>query len=708
MGLRRELRVAQLTVRGAAAALVALFAALSLAGSPTRFKANPYNPHSRAAYAEQYIIEFLRPGLQIAINSAAVATDGTITVTYTIKDPMGLPLDAAGVYTPGPITLSYVAAYIPNNSEQYVAYTTRSQSGTAGTFQNAGPDSGGVTTQVGSGQYQYVFHTKAPSGFDQTATHTIGIYGNRNLSAFNLTNNYATATYNFVPNGAAVTKTRDVVATATCDNCHDQLSHHGGNRRGVQLCVMCHTPQSTDQVTGNAVDMKVMIHKIHMGSQLPSVAGGGSYKVGSTDYSTVVFPADPRRCVACHNAQSGAQQATAYLTNPSRAACGACHDNVNFATGANHPGGIQTDDSQCAVCHIPQGTMDFDASITGAHVVPVDSSLLSGLNVAITGVSNTSAGEKPAVQFTVTDNSQNAVPLSRLGSLSFTMAGPTSDYGYTSFGSDVTTPGYVTESALKASCSGPACTYNFTHSIPANASGTYAMGVEARRIESILAGTPKAQSVTYGAKNQVVYFSVDGSAIAPRRTVVQISNCNGCHVKLSLHGTLRNQTEYCVLCHNPSNTDAAQRPNATDPAQRTLPPQGINFNLLVHRIHTGDNLPALGRNYTVIGFGGSVNDFSDVRFPLMSPTGAPGDTRNCSRCHVNGSEKNLPLGKNVVTDPQGPIPRDPAITAACTGCHADTPSAAHALANTDSLGESCTVCHRSGAQFAVDQVHAQY
>jgi OmcA/MtrC family decaheme c-type cytochrome len=352
--------------------------------------------------------------------------------------------------------------------------------------------------------------------------------------------------------------------------------------------------------------------------------------------------------------------------------------------------------------------MDFDASITGAHVVPTDSSLLSGIHVSITGVANTSAGQKPVVAFTVTDNSNNAVPLSSLGTLSFTMAGPTSDYGYTSFGGDVTTtPGYVSESALKASCAG-GCSYTFNHAIPANATGTYAIGVEARRTESILGGTPKAQSVTYGAKNQVVYFSVDGSAVAPRRTVVQVSNCNKCHYELSLHGGLRNQTEYCVMCHNPSNTDFALRPSATVTAQRALPPQGINFNLLVHRIHTGVNLTALGRDYTVIGFGGSVNDFNNVLYAPMSPTGTPGDTRNCSLCHVNGSQQNLPLGKNAVTDPQGPINPAPAITSACTGCHADLPSAAHALANTDALGESCTVCHGSGAQFAVDQVHAQY
>ncbi len=699
--------VARATARTLSAILLALGISLSLWSTPRRFTANPYRPRQSAS-TQQYLIEFLRPGLQIQINSASITSDGTITTTYTLTDPMGLPLDAAGVYTPGPITLSFVAAYIPNNAQQYVAYTTRSQSGAAGTMINAGADTGGVTTQIGQGQYQYVFHTKAAAAFDATATHTIGIYGNRNLSTFNLTNNYATATYNFVPNGSTVNKTRDVVVTASCDNCHDQLSHHGGNRRGVQLCVLCHTPQSTDPVTGNTVDFNVMVHKIHMGSQLPSVIAGRAYTVGNTSYATVVFPSDPRRCQACHNPNSGAKQANAWLTNPSRATCGACHDNVDFSTGANHPGGIQTDDSQCASCHIPQGSIDFDASISGAHIVPTDSSLLSGINVAITGVTNTSAGQNPSVAFTVTDKDGAAIPLASLNSLSFTMAGPTSDYGYTSFGADVTTRGYVTESALRAACSGSACSYTFTHAIPANATGTYAIGVESRRIERILAGTPKAQSVTYGAKNQVAYFSVDSSAMQPRRTVVQISNCNKCHTALSVHGTLRNQTEYCVLCHNPSNTDFAMRPSATDPAQRALPPQGVNFNLLIHRIHTGDNLPALGRTYTVIGFGGSINDFTDVRFPAMSPTGAPGDTRKCSLCHVNGSEQSLPLGKNAVVDPQGPLNPDPPITAACTGCHADLPSAAHALANTDSLGESCTICHKAGAQFAVSQMHAQY
>jgi OmcA/MtrC family decaheme c-type cytochrome len=295
----------------------------------------------------------------------------------------------------------------------------------------------------------------------------------------------------------------------------------------------------------------------------------------------VVFPADPgdpRRCEVCHSQTSGATQATAFATSPTRAACGACHDNVNFATGANHPGGVQVDDSMCSTCHIPQGQTDFDASILGAHVAPTASSLLSGLAVNITKVQTSTAGNAPVVSFTVLNNAGQAIPLAQLGSISFTMAGPTTDYGYTSFGSGVTTPGYVTESAAKATCDGSRnCMYTFTHTVPAAATGTYAIGVEARRTEVVLAGTPSQQSITYGTPNKVVYFSVDGSPVADRRTVVQIGNCNQCHISLQLHGTLRNNTEYCVMCHNPSNTDAAVRGSAVVPADKTAPAQGINF-----------------------------------------------------------------------------------------------------------------------------------
>ena len=470
------------------------------------------------------------------------------------------------------------------------------------------------------------------------------------------------------------------------------------------MCVLCHNPQNFDPNTGATLDAKVFFHKIHMGASLPTVIAGTPYipainSFGTFDYSKVVFPADPedpRRCITCH------AQTTAYLTNPTRAACGSCHDDVNFATGANHPGGAQSDDNQCATCHIPQGEIDFDASINGAHVAPTASTLLSGLAVNITKVQNGTAGTAPVISFTVLNNSGAAIPLAQLGSISFTMAGPTTDFGYTNFGAG--TPGYVTESAAGATCDNSGnCMYTFTHIVPAIATGTYAIGVEARRTDVVV-----QQSIEYGAPNKVVYFSVDGSTVAQRRTVVATASCNQCHVSLMVHGTLRNNTEYCVMCHNPSNTDASTRATATVAADKAAPPQGINFNLLVHRIHDGINMQAFNRTYIVVGFGGSHNDFSSTLFPALSPTGQPLDLENCSMCHVNSSEQNLPLGLNPVVDPQGPINPILPIASACSGCHVDLSSASHFLANITTLVESCTVCHSAGAAFAVDQVHAQY
>ncbi len=335
----------------------------------------------------------------------------------------------------------------------------------------------------------------------------------------------------------------------------------------------------------------------------------------------------------------------------------------------------------------------------GAHVAPTASSLLSGLTVKITKVSGGTAGSAPTITFTMLNNAGAAVSLSALGSISATMSGPTTNYGSTNFGSTVSTPGYVTESMAGATCSSAGtCMYTFTHAIPATATGTFAIGIEARRSETVpelINGATVQTAIQYGTPNPVTYFSVDGSTAADRRTVVALSNCNRCHVNLQLHGGLRNNTEYCVMCHNPNNTDASTRASATNPADKAAPPQGINFNLLVHRIHDGVNMQAAGRTYAPSSdprrLAASV-DFSSTLFPAMGPTGAATDTENCSLCHVNSTEQNnLTLtGLLPVTDPQGPINPVQPFTSACTGCHVDLPSASHALSNTTVLGEACS------------------
>src|ERR1700722_8463022 len=140
--------------------IVGLVAA-SLTSAPRR----PYSPHEKAFYADPQLVEFVLPGLTITINSAAIASNGTITVSYTLTDPNGLPLDSAGATTPGTIGLSYVAAVLPKGQEDYMTYTTSAATGTVlGTIQQPGADSGGSVASIGPGQYTYTFHTAAPSG----------------------------------------------------------------------------------------------------------------------------------------------------------------------------------------------------------------------------------------------------------------------------------------------------------------------------------------------------------------------------------------------------------------------------------------------------------------------------------------------------------------------------------------------------------------
>jgi hypothetical protein len=131
-------------------ALVAIIA-LCMTGQTKKVA---YGPRDKAFYADKALVDFVSPGLAITINSASISSAGVISVTYTLTDPNGLPLDASGTTTPGVISLAYVASYIPKGQEQYVAYTTAPATGAAlGTITRPDFELGGKATQVGPGQY---------------------------------------------------------------------------------------------------------------------------------------------------------------------------------------------------------------------------------------------------------------------------------------------------------------------------------------------------------------------------------------------------------------------------------------------------------------------------------------------------------------------------------------------------------------------------
>ena len=645
----------------------------------------------RKSFLDQAAVNYIRPGVAVKVVSAAIAPDGTISARVKVTDPKGVPLDKDGVSTPGAITLRFIAAYIPAGQKEYVAYTTTVLKATLNNNPSqvqAATDSGGTFTSSAVGDYTYTFKTKAPTGFDATATHSIGVTAQRDLSEFMTYEEWsetANDVFNFVPNGSAVKVIRSVVSTQACNQCHDPLFGHGGSRLTVEMCILCHTPQTVNPDTGLTQDMPVLIHKIHMGKNLPSVKAGTPYRIWHrgqwSDFSDVGFPSgidELKTCEVCHQK---APQANNYLTAPSRAVCGSCHDDVDFASGKNHVGLPQVSDSQCASCHPPQGEREYDASVKGAHMVATRSQQLPGIVFSIVRVDNGKPGQKPTVTFTVTNKTGALVDISKMDFLNLVLTGPTADYN-----------GYVSEDVRKAAVSGGQYTYTFNVSLPAAASGSYAVGIEGYKNVTINPNTMQATTVRDIGFNQVFYFAVGNAPVAPRRKVVTQQTCGTCHDKILLHGGIRQNVEYCTVCHNPGVTDSNVRKAADKPDE------SINFKTMIHKIHTGSNLTT---NFTVIGHGSSVNNYNDV--------GYPGDRRDCEQCHLPGTYS-LPLPQGLISQvaPRDYINPLPPISGACLSCHTSQPAAAHAAIQTSpTMGESCTACHGVNADASVANAHAR-
>lgn len=655
-----------------------------------------YGPNQKERYLTAEQVGYIRPGFHISVNSITIPADLKPVVDLSFTDDNGQPLDRAGNVTPGALSASFLLAWWDPVNYQYTSYITRTATAAPPspnpgvTAIQATADSGGSWTDLEVGHATYKFGHALPSGYDVTKTHTLGIYATRNLTDILGKSYYANVEQDFRPDSNSVTDVWDVLdQSQSCNTCHDPLSAHGGSRRDVKLCVLCHSPQTTDPDTGNTVDFKVMIHKIHDGANLPSVQAGTPYQIigfqqSVNDFSTVVFPQDIRNCTKCHETSSS--QNFIWYSQPNRAACGSCHDDINWTTGDNHPAGAQADDSACASCHQPQSGHEFDASIQGAHTVPTKSAQLQGLNATIVSVTNTAPGQNPTVTFQITNGDGSPVDPSTLNEAFLVMSGPTTDYG--------TVPFSLFEPVTTASFDGQNATYTATNAIPAGATGTWAVALSALRSVP-LNPAPRLgpANVSEAALNPVVYVAVTDPQPVPRRQVVDRSLCNNCHDDLALHGRNFLNTAMCVMCHNPNGDDSSQRPAAQNP------PESIDFKRFIHRIHTGEDL---SQDFTIYGYHGSVNNFNDVRFP--------GDRRDCVKCHVPGAQElsETPLPGLLPT----PTPRDwyspmQHTAAACLGCHDTQAAAAHAFVMTAPFGEACFVCHGPDADFAVDKVHAQ-
>ena len=305
-----------------------------------------------------------------AITNVDVAGETNFTVNFTLANDgsalVGMPASAirftVATLVPGTngnpnSWQSYINATqdVANPAPGWPAPVGNPGTGSSvqATYENA---STGTFVDHGDGSYSYTFSVDfdavtdpATVIYDATATHRV---------CMQFSDNVTNPFFDFVPSGDVVTVTRNMVKLETCNACHQKLEFHGGNRNEMTYCVTCHNPGTSDPHSQESLDMGTMVHKIHRGSNLPSVLAGGEYAIwgyrnSKHDYSHVAFPLPISNCSNCHSGASGATNQTSEGDNwknfPTAQACGSCHDDVDFAAGTNHM--AQSDNASCSTCH---------------------------------------------------------------------------------------------------------------------------------------------------------------------------------------------------------------------------------------------------------------------------------------------------------------------------------------------------------------------
>lgn len=245
------------------------------------------------------------------------------------------------------------------------------------------------------------------------------------------------------------TAEKQVIAKEKCANCHQGAAngqfylHHVDPGRSpygspsidavpVRTCKACHNNDGYAAYTGDInnptgpTNVRTpdpiirRVHGVHMGEHLKNPFNTDPKTGNFKNYTGVLFPANVKDCTQCHVDDR-------WKTVMTRAACGACHDNVWFGEVAAmpkgfeaHKGNPQKDDAKCADCHT-DGVKDLK-SMVDAHKVDQK---MNTIDVSLTAPKNGKffvAGEKPTVTLVIKDDAGKPIDHTKVDETTFSTA----------------------------------------------------------------------------------------------------------------------------------------------------------------------------------------------------------------------------------------------------------------------------------------------
>ena len=285
----------------------------------------------------------------------------------------------------------------------------------------------------------------------------------------------------------------------------------------------------------------------------------------------------------------------------------------------------------------PAGPPGPPGPSTGSGV-PVDSAEL--INIAVNGVSVPAGGGAPTVSLTLTNDLNQGLIGLPAGDIRFVLSQLTagSGGGSSEWQSYVTRESGGIPDAQATTERGSAGTFvdnndgTYTYTF-ASALTDYPAGPTYDETKSHRLGI-EIRGQAPNSTNGIFNFVPAGGDPTFERRIVDNDTCNACHDRLEFHGGPRTDVDYCVTCHNPYSIDGDTG-------------NTVDMKALIHNIHAGRD------GYVIIGFGGTVHDYSDVVWTQ--------DLRNCQTCHEEDDE-NTPQASNWREVPN---------RAACGTCHYD-------------------------------------